>query len=98
MEETKNQPAAIETGKQTAEMTSGRIVNVDIKHGSNLYFACGSCHGDQAQGNKTLNAPALNVQEDWYMVRQLKKIQRRNSGYESEGRAGDANAADGLNP
>ena len=74
LEEMKNQPAAIETGKQTAEMTSGRIVNVDTKHGSNLYFACASCHGDQAQGNKTLNAPALNVQEDWYMVRQLKKF------------------------
>ena len=59
---------------ETAKATSPEISTVDLKRGENLYFQCMSCHGDMAQGNKLLNAPALNVQEDWYMVRQLKKF------------------------
>lgn len=62
------------SSRQTAKDISDRLGGVDIKRGENLYFQCMSCHGDKAQGNKTLNAPALNVQEDWYIVRQLKKF------------------------
>ena len=74
LEEMKQQPDGTGTIQQTGEMTSGVLPRVDTKHGENLYFACASCHGDRGQGNKALNAPALNVQEDWYMVRQLKKF------------------------
>ncbi len=39
--------------------------------GQALYAPCAACHGQQAEGNIALNAPALAGQEEWYMVRQL---------------------------
>ncbi|MCW8875893.1 MAG: c-type cytochrome [Kangiellaceae bacterium] len=35
------------------------------------YQACIACHGDKAQGNAALSAPALAGMEDWYITRQL---------------------------
>ncbi|HCV25540.1 MAG TPA: c-type cytochrome [Candidatus Latescibacteria bacterium] len=35
---------------------------------------CAACHGDQAQGIRTLNSPALHQQEHWYIVLQLEKF------------------------
>ena len=35
---------------------------------------CVTCHGDQAQGIRTLNSPALHQQEHWYIVAQLEKF------------------------
>ncbi|ETW99811.1 c-type cytochrome [Candidatus Entotheonella palauensis] len=43
----------------------------DAAAGKVLYTPCAACHGQQAEGNPALNAPALAGQEDWYMVRQL---------------------------
>lgn len=33
---------------------------------------CVTCHGANAEGNKTLNAPALAGQEEWYLARQMR--------------------------
>jgi cytochrome c553 len=46
-------------------------VSGDIKHGKQLFMACITCHGDNAQGNQALQAPPLAGQNDWYIVSQL---------------------------
>jgi cytochrome c oxidase subunit 2 len=44
----------------------------DAAKGKSLYMTCAACHGQQAEGMKALNAPKLTVQQDWYLLRQLK--------------------------
>lgn len=36
-----------------------------------LYLTCVPCHGEQAQGKREMNAPALVNQEAWYLEAQL---------------------------
>jgi cytochrome c oxidase subunit 2 len=43
----------------------------DAAAGQPLYAMCAACHGAQAEGNPTLNAPKLSGQADWYLRRQL---------------------------
>lgn len=43
--------------------------------GAVLYLSCGACHGTRAEGRPELKAPPLNVQEDWYLLDQLRKFQ-----------------------
>jgi cytochrome c oxidase subunit 2 len=43
----------------------------DATAGQALYAPCTVCHGQQAEGNAALHAPALAGQEGWYLVRQL---------------------------
>ena len=50
------------------------ITGGDVQRGEQLYQACVMCHGDQAQGNQAMNAPALQGQNDWYLVTQLKNF------------------------
>lgn len=50
------------------------ITGGDIDRGRQLFQACVSCHGDMAQGNVAMNAPALQGQNDWYLVTQLKNF------------------------
>lgn len=46
----------------------------DIDNGRKIYAQCALCHGQQAQGNKTLSAPPLAGLNDWYIVKQLKNF------------------------
>lgn len=46
----------------------------DVKKGKALYATCVACHGDKAQGNPMLKAPALVGQHDAYLVKQLMKF------------------------
>jgi cytochrome c oxidase subunit 2 len=43
----------------------------DAVAGQTAYAVCASCHGQQGEGNRQLNAPKLAGQEDWYLRRQL---------------------------
>lgn len=43
----------------------------DIGKGKGLYASCAACHGANGEGNKSLNAPALSLLQDWYIVRQV---------------------------
>lgn len=44
----------------------------DLKNGSRYYQArCGACHGGQAQGNSSMNAPKLSGQSIEYLQRQM---------------------------
>ncbi len=44
--------------------------------GQALYATCAACHGQQAEGNKALNAPKLSGQASWYLSRQLHYYQQ----------------------
>ena len=46
-------------------------VTGDKGNGQSLYATCAACHGMNAEGNATLNAPALATIDDWYQLRQL---------------------------
>lgn len=47
-------------------------VNGDVSAGKARFDAvCTACHGQTANGNKTLNAPKLTTLNDWYIVSQL---------------------------
>ena len=43
----------------------------DAAKGKALYTVCATCHGQKAEGQLVLNAPRLNNQQDWYLLRQL---------------------------
>ncbi len=46
----------------------------DAAKGKALYAICAACHGANAEGTATLNAPANAGQDPWYMTRQLKNF------------------------
>jgi cytochrome c oxidase subunit II len=48
--------------------------------GETLYAVCAACHGPQAEGIPTLNAPKLSGQGDWYLKRQLKNFKQGARG------------------
>lgn len=54
------------TFAQTQQQVAG-----DAAQGQAMYAVCAACHGQNGEGNVTLNAPRLAGQEDWYMRRQL---------------------------
>ncbi|MEJ1242273.1 c-type cytochrome [Chryseolinea sp. T2] len=56
--------------------------------GLGLYAPCKTCHGDYAQGNKQLNAPALANSDIWYLQRQLRNFQKGIRGYHAQDSSG----------
>ncbi len=56
-------------------------VEGDAARGQQLYAACAACHGQQAEGNEALGAPALAGQNDWYLVTQLKNFMADYRGH-----------------
>ena len=51
-----------------------RVIRGDIATGRALYAtSCASCHGDKGKGKRELNSPPVNVQEDWFLMDQLRK-------------------------
>ena len=57
------------------------VTRGDAKRGEALYIRCVACHGDQGQGNRQLKSPPLNLQEDWYLLDQLRKFAKGQRGY-----------------
>ena len=48
----------------------------NLKNGSRYYQAkCGACHGGQGQGNKSFNAPKLNILSSQYLLKQMRNFQ-----------------------
>lgn len=46
-----------------------------LETGKDLYEStCMPCHGPNAEGNRDIGAPALNRQEPWYLLAQLRKF------------------------
>lgn len=59
-----------------------KIIRGNPERGKVLFAVCASCHGASGQGNKDLKAPPINVQEDWYLMDQLRKFQLGMRGYD----------------
>ncbi len=57
------------------------IVRGDAENGAVLYQSCLACHGEKGEGNEILKSPPLNIQEDWYLLDQLRKFASRKRGY-----------------
>ena len=54
----------------------------DASRGQALYKKCISCHGASGEGKKSMKAPKLAGQFDWYLVDQLnsfKSLKRKNT-------------------
>jgi len=49
--------------------------------GKALFVTCQACHGESAQGNLKMHAPALANMEDWYLYRQLMNFHKGIRGY-----------------
>ena len=47
----------------------------DAVAGKNSYMSCGACHGQEGEGNASMNAPKLAGLSDWYITRQIKNYQ-----------------------
>lgn len=48
----------------------------EVDAGKGLFTTCVACHGENAEGNKALNAPRLNHLEPVYIAAQLDKFRR----------------------
>ncbi len=46
----------------------------DAAKGKLLFATCGACHGANGEGMEALNAPRLQGQQDWYVIRQLQNF------------------------
>jgi len=51
-----------------------KTVQGDIEAGKKAFKLCVACHGEKGEGNKSLNAPRLSQQHDWYIARQLQNF------------------------
>jgi len=47
----------------------------DKVKGASYYAVCAGCHGADAMGMEATNAPRLQGQFDWYLIRQLENYQ-----------------------
>lgn len=52
------------------------MINVkrDDGAGKKAFTPCVACHGENGEGDKSLNAPRLSKQHDWYVVWQLQNF------------------------
>ena len=51
-------------------------VEGDADRGRKLFTTCRSCHGENAEGIWSINAPGLRGTDDWYLVRQLENYRQ----------------------
>ena len=58
----------------SSHMSTNVMAKGNASKGKAQYAVCASCHGQKAEGNQALNAPALAGLQDWYLVRQLKNF------------------------
>ena len=76
--------AKVETEVQLADLTRHfskrkpkpfiRVVRGDIPVGRAHYATrCASCHGTKGEGKPEIQSPPVNVQEDWFLLDQLRK-------------------------
>lgn len=52
----------------------------DAAAGKSRYTVCTACHGADAAGNQTMNAPSLKELPDWYIMAQLHKFKSGQRG------------------
>jgi cytochrome c oxidase subunit 2 len=57
-------------------------ISGDVAKGQALYAPCAACHGSDARGDESFQAPALTVLSPWYQITQLKKFKNGRRGYD----------------
>jgi cytochrome c oxidase subunit II len=70
-----SQPTFAETQQQTSP---------DLAAGQQSYAVCASCHGQNGEGNRAMNAPKLAGLQSWYIERQLRYYQEGVRGTNPE--------------
>ncbi len=53
----------------------------NIQKGKVIFNICVACHEENGEGNKTVNAPRISGQHDWYLERQLNNFREGLRGY-----------------
>ncbi len=56
----------------------------DLTKGKTIYATCAGCHGSKAEGNESMNAPALKGLQKWYLVTQLENFKSGIRGSHDE--------------
>ena len=56
-------------------LLSPAFADGDKTKGASYYAVCAGCHGADGMGMEATNAPRLQGQFDWYLIRQLKNYQ-----------------------
>jgi cytochrome c553 len=46
----------------------------DAQAGKALFATCAACHGETGAGNADLKVPSLAIEDDWYLVREIRKF------------------------
>jgi cytochrome c553 len=59
-----------------------------LKYSEELYDGCLPCHGENAEGNPDLGAPAIAGLERWYIKAQLRKFKKSQRGWHIDDMAG----------
>jgi len=72
-------------------ITTAHAADGDAFKGEALYAVCAGCHGADAMGSEAANAPRLQGQFDWYLVRQIKHYQSGARGVHKDDTYGLAN-------
>ena len=62
---------------------SAPVLAGDVEAGKQAFNTCLNCHGENAGGNPTLNAPNLSGQHGWYLKRHLNYYKNRIRGFEN---------------
>ena len=63
------------------------------EQGQQLYQSCANCHGVDAKGKPEVKAPGLLIQEDWFLLDQLRKYKLGLRGTHPEDTFGKVMAA-----
>jgi cytochrome c553 len=53
----------------------------DPAKGKADFATCSACHGADAAGKVEMNSPSLRNSNDWYLLSQLKKFDKKVRGY-----------------
>jgi cytochrome c oxidase subunit 2 len=70
--------------KSLPEVRPAATLTGDPAKGQSLFQTCSSCHGADAQGIWSTNAPRLANMSDWYMARQLQNYRKNIRGSHRE--------------
>ena len=69
---------------EQAPLPAIRTVEGDLVEGKAFYEQrCVSCHGENGEGNRLVNAPSLTRLEGWYFYEQMKKFRSGRRGLPS---------------
>ena len=78
---------------EQAPLPAIRTVEGDLVEGKVFYEQrCVSCHGENGEGNRLVNAPSLTRLEGWYFYEQMKKFRSGERGYHAYDVGGQAMA------